>query len=134
VWSGSSQHAPNRRSFELAPQKVMAANKAVDRLLPDWYAPRAACGDTHQTKIAVRIFPHVQSMIGARVPVAMMGSSMGTLLGSLRAVMCATATSCRACCAAAGTTRGRGRVAYPMQSSGGYAASSRLARGEQFLH
>lgn len=79
VWNGSSQHAPNRRGFELAPQKLLAADDAIGRVLPDWYDPRAACGDAYQDEIAERILPHVQSLIGVRVPVAMMGASMGAL-------------------------------------------------------
>jgi len=79
VWNGSTTQRPHRRGYELAPQKLMSTQMAVDTRLADWYDFSQMCGDEYQAEVAEVIVPRVLQMIGADVPIAMMGASMGGL-------------------------------------------------------
>jgi predicted alpha/beta superfamily hydrolase len=79
VWNGSTAQHPYQRGLELAPQKLMSASMRVDPRLADWFNRSQMCGDEYQSELAEVIVPRVAAMIGADVPVAMMGSSMGAL-------------------------------------------------------
>lgn len=79
VWNGSSALRPFRRGYELTPQKLIGSTMHIDRRLVNWYDPSQACGDEYQDEIADVIVPRVTRMIGADLPVAMMGASMGAL-------------------------------------------------------
>ena len=79
VWNGSTAQRPFQRGYELAPQKLMSTQMAIDKRLADWYDHSKMCGDEYQREVAEVIVPRVVQMIGADVPVAMMGASMGAL-------------------------------------------------------
>jgi len=79
VWNGSSHHAPYRRGFELAPQKVMAAGLAVDQRAEQWFDVANLEGDAYLAEITEHIIPQIESLAGSNLPIAMMGSSMGAL-------------------------------------------------------
>ena len=79
VWSGSTAQRPHQRGYELAPQKLMTPQMQIDARLADWFDPKQMCGDEYQAQLADEIVPRAMAEIGADVPVAMMGASMGAL-------------------------------------------------------
>lgn len=64
VWNGSSQLAPYRRGFELAPQKVMAAGLAVDQRAEQWFDVANLEGDAYLAEITEQIIPQIDSLDG----------------------------------------------------------------------
>jgi predicted alpha/beta superfamily hydrolase len=79
VWNGSTAERPYQRLFELAPQKVMAAGLHVDRRVADVFDASRMEGDRYLAEICEEVLPAMSSIVGASLPVAMMGSSMGAL-------------------------------------------------------
>jgi predicted alpha/beta superfamily hydrolase len=58
---------------------VLTKEVAVDPRVADWFDISRLEGDRYLSEVCDRIVPHVMSTIGAEVPVAMMGTSMGGL-------------------------------------------------------
>ena len=79
VWNGSTALRPYQRGFELAPQKVLTKDVAVDLRVADWFDISRLEGDRYLSEVCDTILPRVMSMVGVHVPVAMMGASMGGL-------------------------------------------------------
>lgn len=80
VWNGSTSERPSQRGFELAPQKVLSSGMSVDPHVAGWFEMDRMKGDRYLSEVADRIVPAVKQIVGADLPVAMMGASMGGLV------------------------------------------------------
>ena len=79
VWNGSTSERPSQRGFELAPQKVLSSGMTIDPRVAGWFEMDQVEGDRYLSEVADQIVPTVKQIVGADLPVAMMGASMGGL-------------------------------------------------------
>ena len=79
VWNGSTSERPSQRGFELAPQKVLSSGMTIDPRVAGWFEMDRVEGDRYLSEVADQIVPTVKQIVGADLPVAMMGASMGGL-------------------------------------------------------
>ena len=79
VWNGSTSERPSQRGFELAPQKVLSSGMTIDPRVAGWFEMDRMEGDRYLGEVADQIVPTVKQIVGADLPVAMMGASMGGL-------------------------------------------------------
>lgn len=79
VWNGSTSGRPLQRGFELAPQKVLSSGMPINPRVAGWFEMDRVEGDRYLSEVADQIVPTVKQIVGADLPVAMMGASMGGL-------------------------------------------------------